>query len=283
MLSIEQVKKRVSCRTYSDRAVAPDKLDELEAYLQANTAGPFGSRVRFRLLDCGDMAPAEVKALGTYGVIKGAKYFIAGAVAAASAVARQPGAMEDYGYAMEKNILAATAMGLGTCWLGGTFNRTGFAAKMDLQDGELLPAVTPVGYPGDRRSIVDRVFRFSAGSDNRKSWEELFFDGGFTFPLPEKAAGSYATPLACVRIGPSASNRQPWRIVKDNGAFHFYLQRTPGYDKLLGEIKLQNVDMGIAMCHFEISARELGVSGNWVIADPGMRSSGREYIVSWKG
>jgi len=276
MLWSEQIRKRVSCRTFSDRAVAPDKLDELAAYLQDNTAGPFGSRLRFRLLDCGDMKPEEVKALGTYGVIKGAKYFIAGAVA------QQPGAMEDYGYAMEKNILAATAMGLGTCWLGGTFNRTGFAAKMNLGEDELLPAVTPVGYSADRRSVVDRLFRFSAGSDNRKPWDELFFDGSFATPLDEKEANSYATPLACVRRGPSASNRQPWRIVREKDDCHFYLQRTPGYDKLMGDIKLQNVDMGIAMCHFELSAREAGLAGRWQVAAPvGIAAGGREYIVSW--
>ena len=86
--------------------------------------------------------------------------------------------MEDYGYGMEKNILFVTALGLGTCWLGGTLKRAGFARKIGLSADEFMPAITPVGYPADKRSLTDRAFRFMAKSDKRKPWEELFFDNG---------------------------------------------------------------------------------------------------------
>ena len=46
-------------------------------------------------------------------------------------------------------------------------------------------------------------------------------------------------------------------------------------------IKLQNVDMGIAMCHFDLSARELGFTGEWNVNDPQIKSDGMEYVVSW--
>jgi hypothetical protein len=189
--------------------------------------------------------------------------------------------MEDYGYCMEMNILTATAMGLGTCWLGGTFKRSGFATKLNLADGELLPAVTPVGYPGNRRSTIDRFFRFNAGSDKRKPWEKLFYDGGIDTPLNKDWAGNYMTPLECVRIGPSAANKQPWRIIKDN--YHFYIRRALGYDRVFGPIKLQNVDMGIAMCHFELSLREIGLNGLWKFKDPQIKCREMESVVSWMG
>ena len=83
----------------------------------------------------------EIKTLGTYGFIKGASVFIVGAVA------KGEWAMEDYGYCMEKNILAATHLGLGTCWLGGTFNRSASASRISKRDDEVIPAITPVGYP----------------------------------------------------------------------------------------------------------------------------------------
>jgi hypothetical protein len=47
------------------------------------------------------------------------------------------------------------------------------------------------------------------------------------------------------------------------------------------EIRLQNVDMGIAMCHFELAAAELGLAGSWNLRDPELPSGDREYIVSW--
>ena len=178
MSIIETIKIRRSCRTYRDSPVETDKLAELKAFLEANTAAPFGSPVRFELLDFNELEADELRPLGTYGVIKGAKLFIIGAVG------KRPKAMEDYGYCMEKNILKATALGLGTCWLGGTFRRSGFARMVNLSDGELLPAISPVGYPGKARSLTDRFFRFSAGSNERKEWSELFFDGDPETPLP---------------------------------------------------------------------------------------------------
>ena len=275
MSIIETIKIRRSCRTYRNSPVEPDKLADLKAFLETHKAAPFGSPLRFELLDFNELEENDLRPLGTYGVIKGAKLFIIGAVG------KGPKAMEDYGYAMEKNILKAAALGLGTCWLGGTFRRSGFARRMNLSDGELLPAISPVGYPGKSRSLTDRFFRFSAGSNERKPWSELFFDRDLETPLRRESCGEYETPLECVRLGPSASNKQPWRILRDGNAFHFYLARTPGYDRMIKEIRLQNIDMGIGMCHFELTARERGLTGSWNISDPRMPSGGKEYIVSW--
>jgi hypothetical protein len=275
MSIIETIRMRVSCRTYSNIAVEPDKIAKLTEYLKSNTDVPFSSKIRFMLLNFNNMDMSELKSLGTYGVIKGARQFVVGAVV------DQPKAMEDYGYSMEKNILTATSLGLGTCWLGGTFNRTGFGKKLNLVEGELLPVVTPVGYSSDRRSLIERVFRFSAGSDKRKPWEELFYEGSIETPLTKDRAGNYTTPLECVRIGPSASNKQPWRIIKDHDNYHFYIKRTPGYDRAFGPIRMQSIDMGIAMCHFELSSREMGLDGLWKVKDPQIKSGDMEYLVSW--
>jgi hypothetical protein len=127
------------------------------------------------------------------------------------------------------------------------------------------------------------MFRMFASSDKRKPWDELFYCHDIDNVLDDQSSGKFKTPLECVRIAPSASNKQPWRIIKgkDQGAFHFYLRRTPGYEKLIKNIKLQNVDMGIAMCHFELSARELGLNGDWNVNDPQIKSGGMEYIASW--
>ena len=94
-----------------------------------------------------------------------------------------------------------------------------------------------------------------------------------------------------VRLGPSASNKQPWRIIQDGSTWHFFLQRTPGYGSgslvfnLLRLADLQRVDMGIAMCHWELAARELGLQGKWVVKDPDIdKPDGQtEYIASWVG
>jgi hypothetical protein len=182
---------------------------------------------------------------------------------------------------MERNILFATTLGLGTCWLGGTLNRAGFARKIGLSSEEFMPAISPVGYPAEKRSLTDRAFRFMAKSDKRKPWQELFFDEQPGNPLSKENAGVLEAALEAVRIGPSASNRQPWRIIREGASGHFFLARTPGYDKMLGEIRLQEVDMGIALCHFELAAQELKIRGSWKEAKPAFDAGTLEYVVSW--
>jgi hypothetical protein len=168
--------------------------------------------------------------------------------------------------------------------LGGTFKRANFAKRVNVSEDEIVAAISPIGYARDRRTVRETAIRRLANSDRRKPWEELFFDGDFNTPLSEDSAGGYAVPLECVRLGPSASNNQPWRVVyqKQQGAFHFYLKRTWGYDKFNGRIDLQRVDIGIAMCHFELGAGETGLSGTWEVGKPDLAMGNAEYIVSWK-
>lgn len=274
---IEAIRQRISVRTYEARSVEEDKKRNVADLLRANHQGPFGHTVRFALIDFSEIERKEIKTLGTYGTIRGAELYVAAAVREA------PGAMEDLGYCFEEVILAVTNLGLGTCWMGGTFRRASFARRIGVSEGEVVPVISPVGYARQKRSVVDGLFRRFAGSDERKPWEELFFDGVTTVPLSKDAAGGYTTALECVRLGPSASNNQPWRILRREGnIFHFYLKRAPGYDKIMRSVDLQLVDMGIALCHFEVAAREIGLAGGWVEARPDVDVGSINYILSWK-
>jgi nitroreductase len=277
MLTSDTIKKRVSCRTYKNDPIKERDQQKLRDFLLTNVRGLFGNLVRFELIDLAVKEREEIKTLATYGFIKGASLFIVGAVA------KGDRSMEDYGYCMEKNILAATHLGLGTCWLGGTFNRSASASRIIQRDDEVVPAITPVGYPKDIKSIMDRAIRFFAKSNSRKAWEELFFCGDTRNPLTRGIAGAYALPLECVRIGPSASNRQPWRVVreKDRDVFHFYISRTPGYAERYPNVSLQDVDMGIAMCHFEVALQEMKQKGKWQNVQFAPPLGGLEYVVSW--
>jgi hypothetical protein len=54
------------------------------------------------------------------------------------------------------------------------------------------------------------------------------------------------------------------------------------YAKLFKAVRVQRVDMGIAMCHFEFAARELGLKGRWDRSRAPRGSEGWRYIVSWR-
>jgi hypothetical protein len=276
--ALETIKKRESIRTYDPaRAVRAEDRTRLEACMRENCAGPLGNAVRFKLLDLGTLSRDELRQLGTYGVIQGASLYLLGAVP------DRAGALEDLGYCMERIILESAALGLGTCWLAGTFRRSSFARQMGLAEGELLPAISPVGYAAANKSMVERLMKRGAGSRRRKPWSELFFGTDGQTPLSREAAGSYGDALESVRLGPSALNYQPWRIIKDReGRFHVYMQERRIYNRVLGKIRIQNIDMGIAMCHFSLVALENGLSGRWVREAQARQFPGLTYIAGWQ-
>jgi nitroreductase len=274
----DTIKKRCSVRTYDSKPIESEKLEILNEFLASNTKAPFESKVRYKLVELSEATVNELKKLVSYGNVKGARMFIAGSVA------KGEYAMEDFGYCMEKNIIMATSLGLGTVWLGGTLNRSTFASILGTTEEEVIPCVTPLGYPADKRSVVDILLRTLSGSKNRKAFGELFYDGNLSAPLDKAACGKYSDVLEAVRLAPSASNKQPWRIIKEKNKnnFHFYLNEDPGYN-IRKDIKLQNNDMGIAMCHFELTAQELGLKGGWQVDKPDITMGKPVYIVSWKG
>jgi hypothetical protein len=274
------IRQRKSIRSYTDKPIEEEKKEALKEFLSANTTGPLGTKSRFIFITASPQDKESLKGLITYGMIKNPTGFIIGAVE------KSPYNLEDFGYLMEKNILMATDLELGTCWLGGTFSSSRFSQKIALKDNEILPAVTPVGYAVTNLPAMDSVIRNASGADRRKTWNALFFHGDR--PLAIEELGHYATPLEMVRLAPSANNFQPWRIIKEPEAniFHFYMKRVPGLKQLFFmKADLQRVDIGIAMCHFALAADEEGLKGIWKADNPRLRglADKLDYIVTWVG
>jgi hypothetical protein len=128
---------------------------------------------------------------------------------------------------------------------------------------------------------VESLMRWAVKSDQRKEWKELFFKGGFSQPLMPAEVGEFIFPLEMLRLAPSASNKQPWRIVQDQGAYHFYKAGAPKSDK--GPIDMHRVDMGIAACHFHMAALAKGLPGTLQkLEKPGIQSPEQmNYTFSW--
>lgn len=270
------IRNRHSVRTFNSEILNKELKSKIEEYA-AGIKGPFASKVRLEVIDSFDFAEGAGNKFGTYGIIKGAKTFIA------AVSKKEDHNMEQLGYCLEKLMLYAASIGLGTCWMGGTFKRSQFAEMLKIKEDELLPAVTPIGHPAQRKAFVETMMRRLAGSDNRKSWSELFFDGSFDKPLKKEDSGQYAEVLEMVRLAPSASNKQPWRILKQENEYHIFLQETKGYANALG-FNIQKIDMGIAMCHFEMTAEEIGIDGGFADSPQKAKelaTEGFEYIISW--
>lgn len=279
MTIMETIRRRYSCRSYETTPIPPQVRTAFSDFCAAQVRGPLGAHTRFQLVSATEEDRAALRGLGTYGFIKNPTAFVLGAVI------RGPYDMEDFGFLLESIVLRATELGLGTCWLGGSFTRSSFARAIALRETEALPAVIAAGLPSANPRLLDRVVRRGAGSDRRLPWGQLFFDGALGTPLSQEAAGLYAEALEMVRLGPSASNRQPWRVVRGDGAWHFYLHHNPNYRKqmkLVTAIDLQRVDMGIAMSHFALTTEAKGLNGTWRVQSlPAPSDPDIEYIITW--
>lgn len=276
------IHKRYSCRNYLKLPIDAGKQSALEEAMSHLPPGPFGILERFELPAATAEDQRALHGLSTYGFIHNPPAFIIGATRP------DPLNLENFGYRMELIVLHATDLELDTCWLGGTFTRSGFMHKIHAADDESIPAVCSLGHIDPNAAVVDQAVRQKAGSQYRLGGESLFFDGKFGAALTSQAAGVYAEALEMVRIGPSASNKQPWRIVRQGDLWHFYLQRTKGYRewwvaRLMGIADMQRIDMGIAMCHFSLAAAENGLVGDWEVRPPsGLDSHQAEYIITWR-
>ena len=279
----EIIRGRYSCRSFRPVPLADSDRLNLEEFISQKITGPFGTGARFRLFAADPLDSTALKGLGTYGFVRNPAAFVAGIIKESEMN------LEDFGYAMERIILHATEAGLGSCWLGGSFKRSSFAERAGIADDDLIPAVAAIGYSADKKTFTDRIVRATAGSDKRKGRDELFFSS-FMGPLNTDSDNGYGKVLEMVRLAPSASNKQPWRVVKEEGKnmFHFFLERTAGYyrqNRFIGGADLQRVDMGIAMCHFEYSAIESGLKGLWKHKIPSdlKYPEGWEYNITWDG
>jgi len=278
----ELARERFSCRSYLRKPIDEAIRARLRAFLEALGPGPFGSPTRFGLLAAAADDKEALKGLGTYGMIRNPQAFIVGAMG------RGPKNLEDYGYLMERAIFEAAALGLGTCWLGGSFRKSRFSRTFGVTGEETVPAIVAAGYCADAEGSGGWAGRAIKRS-TRLEPEALFFSGGFGRPLPAEEAGGLGPALESVRWAPSASNKQPWRIVRAGARWHLYLRRTKGYGQgLMGKLApmadVQRLDMGIAMCHFELAARELGFTGTWELADPllALPDGLTEYAATWR-
>jgi len=267
------VRRRYSCRTYSNESLDPALRHALQTAASRIGPGLLGEKAVFQIVN--KPAAADRRFAG-YGMIRGARSFIVGRIS------RSERARESYGYLLEHLVLKAVDLGLDTVWVG--YFHPEFFEEIRLDENEIFPAAVVVGRAARRKRLQDQVVRAYVRAAARRPWSSLFFDGDFRRPLSEAAAGIYAGPLRLVRLAPSSGNTQPWRVIKENGrpVLHFFLQRVK---KSYATKGLHEVDIGIAMAHFELAAKQAGLEGEWKLIRPDISPlpQGVQYRWSWVG
>jgi nitroreductase len=236
----EAIELRHSRRKYVATPVEPQKLEQLAALIEElNRSSDAGRIALVRSHDGAVFSGIR----GGYGIIKGAPSYLA-FIGAPEESERD----EKLGYIGEAAVLEATHLGLGTCWVSGTFDPAAAAKDLDLAARERLLAVSPLGYPKDSYSLTEKVMKRAAGSHRRKPLEELC-GGEALSQWPEWAR----TAAEAARRAPSAVNRQPWLFRFDGTELSVEVDAEGGGAGRGGASK--RLDCGIALRHLEIGAQ----------------------------
>jgi nitroreductase len=270
------IETRKSTRTFQKEPLSPVDIEKISGYLNRpeNLIGPFGYQFEFELLI--ESEERDKDQIGTYGFIKNPQGYILG-----SSIIETK-SLFDYAYVLENIVLYLTAIGVGTCWLGGRFQKQEAMSQLSLKENEIIPAITPIGYPQEKQRLKERMIRSVLQARKRKPEEQLFYYEAFGQPLGDRAE-EFRQALHYVRIGPSAQNKQPWRLVFGNNLtqVHFYVTN-PLADNPLYMCEPQYLDIGIAYNHFKTGLDEVGISGELNIDEPDIDvPDGFFYITSW--
>lgn len=244
----EAVERRISCRSYQNKIVSNDDIQKLREYIDT-LRQELG--LNFQLVHSFD------------AVLKLAGAMFSGEVHSYAVLSGKddPLIAEKVGYYGQKLVLYATMLGLGTCWVAGTYNKKSVIAKVP--EDEKIWDVIPIGYATEEIPSKQKFIRSMLRKKNRKI--EEFVESEISFlELPKWVQKGVRAML----LGPSAVNQQPVNIVYKDG--HIYMKiRKNGHG-------LQYNDMGIAKRQFEVGAAEYGVYGKWQWGDGG------EFVIEQK-
>lgn len=238
MEPMEAIEARISCRSYESREVEPEKLAHLQKLIDDVNAD---TGMHFQLYTPEN--PGYLK-------LSSAMFATQAPVYAALVAQDNQRGQEMVGYYGEMLVLLATQLGLGTCWVAGTYDHDSLIAEVG--EGETVHDVVPIGYATPKVPLKQRTMR--AGLRRRDRKLEAMFESDI--PL-EQAPAWIRAGIEAVRKGPSAVNEQPVVFLWDSATETLTTKVIPV------KTTLAYTDLGIAKLHFEVAATALGVKGTW--------------------
>ena len=231
MTLLDAVSIRTSLRSYRHEPISTVQQQQLEKTISQLNASS-GLRIQ---LACGRPEPFRSFSK-SYGMLTGVTNYLIFA-----GPGSDPDLEEKCGYYGEELILTAVSMGLGTCWVGGTYDKK--SCLCHLAEGERLVCVAAVGSPPEKLGLREQVIRRAARGLGRKIAAEA-----------QEGPAWYAAGMAAAALAPSALNRRGYRfsLLPDGTA----------QARLEGDGPFALVDLGIAKRHFALGAH----GGEWTWA-----------------
>ncbi len=232
-MTLEELQKRHSVRAYQLRDIDTGVANMLRAEATMITTHEAGLKFS---LTFGDDTPFKAFSR-SYGIFNNVRNYLT-----VIAETSFPDALERAGYFAEQFVMKAVEAGLGTCYVGGTYESS--KLHILIRPGEELLFLVAFGYPLEKERLVGRMMAKLVHRNDRP-WTD-FFDGS-----PEDLDKALAEMpwlqegLEAVACAPSALNKRPVRIAVDPSG------DTPTVTAYVDTKNERNlIDLGIAKYNF---------------------------------
>lgn len=197
---IELLRMRHSVRAFTEQAIPAPMLNKLKAEVTMTNTHQHGLKFRIVTDD-----PEPMKSFSrSYGSFTNPRNYLAAVVDTAV-----ENVYERAGYYAEKFVIEAVKLGLGTCFVGGTYNED--KVKAPLRAGEKVLFIVVFGFPLGKEKFLARMTEKLA---HRKTMTAAdFFE-------PSADAAQAMTMFPDMKLGlegiacaPSSLNKRPVRVV----------------------------------------------------------------------
>ncbi|MEG0392449.1 MAG: nitroreductase family protein [Anaerovoracaceae bacterium] len=231
------IQERRSRRSYLDAPVAPLSIEKLEiAAWECNRSG----KLNIQIITNDKEAFGNLKK--TYGLFSGVTNYIA-----LVGKKEDPNLCEKLGYYGESLVLLATTLGLGTCWVGATFDKE--VCRCKVAEDEELQCVIAFGNVKLKDSLKEKAITKAIHRKSKEIKDML--------KAIEQVPNWVVDGMRCVVKAPSARNRMP---------VMFYYSGGVVAARIKGESLYEFFDLGIAKLHFELGVGK----GTWEFGNGGM-------------
>ena len=242
--SLEQLQARHSVRRYKNEPLTGEIKSALSAEVTMTNTHEAGLNFQI-IFDNGDPFQGFSRSYGMFGNVRNYLVCIVDASFA--------NAVERAGFFAEQFVMKAVGLGLGTCFVGGTFSEKEIDIPKHVY--ETIPFIVTFGYPekktqtllsslamkiSHRHDLPARGFFEGTDDEFRKACEKYPF-------LPDGLEG-----LSCA---PSSLNRQPVRVRLDEER-NLRIHNLKKYPK-------NEIDLGIGKFNFASAAN----AGDWEWGD----------------
>ncbi|MDD3123629.1 MAG: nitroreductase family protein [Candidatus Izemoplasmatales bacterium] len=223
----EAIYVRQSCRNFNENQIETEKSEILNTAIEKINKE---SGLRVQLIQNDKLAFS--KFLKSYGLFKGVSNFIA-----LVGKRNDKNLDELVGYYGQKLVLLATTLELGTCFVGGTYDKS-YTLKYCKED-EIIVLVIAIGNRAEKETNFQNMIRQISYRKN-KPYTSFIESNSFIEDW-------IVSGVKAVSMGPTAVNRQGISLAYKDSELTIHINKKGSLD---------HVDLGIAKANFEIEVEK---------------------------